>query len=494
MVERKIRPAPLTLVARKIARTSNKIGQTPRLYTITKLFVLDTNVLMHDPTSLFRFEEHDIYLPILTLEELDNNKKGMTEVARNARQVSRFLDDLVTAMPNGIAEGIDLETKSGGAATGRLFLQTEAITTELPASLANGKVDNQILAVVMHLQRTHAKRSVILVSKDINMRIKARALGIAAEDYTNDKVLEDTELLYSGMRELPADFWDRHGKGMESWQQGGHTFYRLAGPLVPSLLVNEFVYQEKPGEAPLYATVRELNGRTAVLQTLKDYTHQKNNVWGIIARNREQNFALNLLMNPEIDFVSLLGQAGTGKTLLTLAAGLMLTLEFKVYSEIIMTRVTVPVGEDIGFLPGTEEEKMNPWMGALEDNLDVLNKTDDEAGEWGRAATRDLIRSRIKVKSLNFMRGRTFINKFLIIDEAQNLTPKQMKTLVTRAGPGTKVICLGNIAQIDTPYLTEGSSGIAYVVDRFKGWEHSGHVTLQRGERSRLADHAADIL
>jgi len=190
----------------------------------------------------------------------------------------------------------------------------------------------------------------------------------------------------------------------------------------------------------------------------------------------------------------LLGQAGTGKTLLTLAAGLMQTLEDKTYSEIIMTRVTVPVGEDIGFLPGTEEEKMTPWMGALEDNLDVLNKTDDDAGEWGRAATRDLIRSRIKVKSLNFMRGRTFINKFLIIDEAQNLTPKQMKTLITRAGPGTKVVCLGNISQIDTPYLTEGSSGLTYVVDRFKGWGHSGHVTLMRGERSRLADHAAEIL
>jgi PhoH-like ATPase len=449
---------------------------------------------MHDPTSLFRFEEHDIYLPILTLEELDNNKKGVTEVARNARQVSRFLDELVTATPNGIVEGIPLTEKSGGAATGRLYLQTEVITTVLPASLANGKADNQILAVVMHLQHLHPKRSVILVSKDINMRIKARALSIAAEDYFNDKVLEDTDLLYSGMRELPGDFWDKHGKAMESWQQGGYTYYRITGPLVPSLLVNEFLYQEKPGEQPLYVMVKEISGRTAVLQTLKDYTHQKNNVWGITARNREQNFALNLLMNPDVDFISLLGQAGTGKTLLTLAAGLMLTLEFKVYSEIIMTRVTVPVGEDIGFLPGTEEEKMNPWMGALEDNLDVLNKTDDDAGEWGRAATRDLIRSRIKVKSLNFMRGRTFINKFLIIDEAQNLTPKQMKTMVTRAGPGTKVVCLGNIAQIDTPYLTEGSSGITYVVDRFKGWVHSGHVTLQRGERSRLADHAAEIL
>jgi len=493
MVERKTRPAPLTLVARKAAKPGRS-GPATRFLRSTKLFVLDTNVLMHDPTSLFRFEEHDIYLPILTLEELDNNKKGVTEVARNARQASRFLDELVSGMPDSIADGISLEPKSNGAATGRLFLQTETITTVLPPSLANGKADNQIIAVVMYLRDAHPKRSVILVSKDINMRIKARALGIAAEDYFNDKVLEDTELLYGGMRELPADFWDRHGKAMESWQQGGHTYYRVTGPLVASMLTNEFLYQEIPGEAPFYALVKEISGRTAVLSTLKDYTHQKSNVWGITARNREQNFALNLLMNPEIDFVSLLGQAGTGKTLLTLAAGLMLTLEFKVYSEIIMTRVTVPVGEDIGFLPGTEEEKMNPWMGALEDNLDVLNKTDDEAGEWGRAATRDLIRSRIKVKSLNFMRGRTFINKFLIIDEAQNLTPKQMKTLITRAGPGTKVVCLGNIAQIDTPYLTEGSSGITYVVDRFKGWAHSGHVTLQRGERSRLADHAAEIL
>ena len=493
MVERKLRPAPSTLhllPSRKPART----GPSPS----TKLFVLDTNVLMHDPTSLFRFEEHDIYLPILTLEELDAHKKGMTEVARNARQASRFLDELVTlyAAPGteGIASGIPLDEKSSGAATGRLFLQTEVISTALPPSLAHGKADNQIIAVVMHLTRQSPKRNVILVSKDINMRIKARALGIAAEDYFNDKVLEDTELLYSGVRELPADFWDRHGKGMDSWQQGGHTYYRLTGPLVPSLHVNEFLFQEKQGEAPFHAVVKEIQGKSALLSTLKDYSHQKNNVWGIVARNREQNFALNLLMNPEVDFVTLLGQAGTGKTLLTLAAGLMLTLEFKVYSEIIMTRVTVPVGEDIGFLPGTEEEKMKPWMGGLEDNLDVLNKTDDESGDWGRAATRDLIRSRIKVKSLNFMRGRTFINKFLIIDEAQNLTPKQMKTLITRAGPGTKVVCLGNIAQIDTPYLTEGSSGLTYVVDRFKGWSHSGHVTLMRGERSRLADHAAEVL
>jgi PhoH-like ATPase len=274
----------------------------------------------------------------------------------------------------------------------------------------------------------------------------------------------------------------------------GHTFYNIKGPTCRDLLVNEFVYQDEGVEKPFYAVVAAQDDTSATLRTLTDYTHSKNAIWGITARNREQNFVLNLLMNPEIDFVTLLGQAGTGKTLLTLAAGLMQTLEHKLYTEIIMTRVTVPVGEDIGFLPGTEEEKMSPWMGALDDNLDVLNQTSEEGGEWGRAATRDLIRSRIKIKSLNFMRGRTFLNKYLIIDEAQNLTPKQMKTLITRAGPGTKVVCMGNIAQIDTPYLTEGSSGLTYVVDRFKGWPHSGHVTLQRGERSRLADHAAEVL
>ncbi len=473
-------------------RPANSKAPAPKA-SATKIFVLDTNVLMHDPTSLFRFEEHDIYLPMITLEELDNNKKGMTEVARNARQATRFLDEIVSSQESDIENGVPLKDLGTKQASGRLMLQTRPASVEFPSALPDsGKADNQILAVALDLQHHNPKRSVVLVSKDINMRIKARAIGVAAEDYFNDKVLEDTDLLYTGMRELPKDFWDKHGKDIESWQEHGRTLYRVRGPLVATLSVNEFVYQDE--DKPFYAVVAAQEGKTVVLKTLKDYTHQKNNIWGIIARNREQNFALNVLMDPEVDFVTLLGQAGTGKTLLTLASALMQTLEHKVYSEIIITRVTVPVGEDIGFLPGTEEEKMNPWMGALEDNLDVLNSTDEEAGDWGRAATRDLIRSRIKVKSLNFMRGRTFLNKFLIIDEAQNLTPKQMKTLITRAGPGTKVVCLGNIAQIDTPYLTEGSSGLTYVVDRFKGWEHSGHITLQRGERSRLADHAAEIL
>ena len=461
------------------------------------LFVLDTNVLMHDPSSLFRFSEHDLYLPMTTLEELDNHKKGMTEVARNARTVSRSLDQLIAGTSGTLEEGIPLNKLGNQDVSGRLFFQTKLSTQALPEGLPEGKGDNLILAVVSELQKTRNGQEVVLVSKDINMRIKARALGLPAEDYFNDQVLEDRDLMYSGIMSLPSDFWPRHGKDMESWadSKSGTMFYRVTGPSVPSMLVNQFVYQENPdGSTPFYAQVREINGKTALLQTLRDFSHQKNNVWSVTARNREQNFAMNLLMNPDVDFVTLLGQAGTGKTLLALAAGLEQVLDSKRYNEIIITRATVPVGEDIGFLPGTEEEKMQPWMGAFDDNLEVLQRNDDSAGEWGRAATQELIRSRIKVKSMNFMRGRTFVSKFVIIDEAQNLTPKQMKTLVTRAGPGTKIVCLGNIAQIDTPYLTEGSSGLTYVVDRFKGWRHSGHVTLARGERSRLADHAADAL
>jgi PhoH-like ATPase len=484
--------SPSAKAPRRKSGNTKRAGSQSK--TASKLFVLDTNVLLHDPSSLFRFEEHDIYLPMMTLEELDHQKKGMSEVARNARQVSRSLDALVDDT-EALDQGVPLSKIGHKEANGRLFFQTTAIASMLPSDMPMGKADNQILGVVRSLHEQFSSREVVLVSKDINMRLKARALGLAAEDYFNDHVLEDTDLLYSGILPLPDDFWNKHGKDVESWQQGGVTFYRVNGPLCSQFLANQFVYFEGP--LPLHAQVREVSGKTAVLATLRDYTHAKNNVWGITARNREQNFALNLLMDPDCDFVSLLGQAGTGKTLLTLAAGLTQVLETKRYNEIIMTRVTVPVGEDIGFLPGTEEEKMLPWMGALEDNLDVLNLNDGTGGgnnDWGRAATMDLIRSRIKVKSLNFMRGRTFLNKYLIIDEAQNLTPKQMKTLITRAGPGTKVVCLGNIAQIDTPYLTEGSSGLTFVVDRFKGWPHAGHITLQRGERSRLADYAGEVL
>ncbi len=489
-------PSPISKTAEKGSQTA-KAEPKPKKKAPSgpaKLFVLDTNVLMHDPMCLFRFEEHDVFLPMIVLEELDGHKKGMTEVARNARQTSRSLDSLAAHPGADMALGLALNSTGHKEVGGRLFFQTSHLEVSLPSSLPQGKADNQILGVVEALRKLHAPREVVLVSKDINMRVKARALGLAAEDYQNDKTLEDGDLLYSGALGLSEDFWVKHAKNIESWQSASHTFYRVSGPIVPSLHINQFVYFEAPGEPSMYARVTEVRGKTATLKTLKDFTHPKNAVWGINARNREQNFAVNLLMDPEIDFVTLTGTAGTGKTLLALATGLTQVLDERRYTEIIMTRATVSVGEDIGFLPGTEEEKMGPWMGALDDNLEALAKTETSAGEWGRAATNELIRSRIKIKSMNFMRGRTFMNKIVIIDEAQNLTPKQMKTLITRAGPGTKIICMGNLAQIDTPYLTEGSSGLTFAVDRFKGWPHGGHITLARGERSRLADFASDAL
>lgn len=488
---------PLILKNNDLNSSLDRSKKRKKLLVTTKsekLFVLDTNVLLHDPMCLFHFEEHDIFLPMIVLEELDGHKKGMTEVARNGRQASRTLDALAGAKNADIVKGLSLNSTGHTTANGKLFFQTELLNYDLPKSLPPGKADNQILGVVAALRIQYPDKEVVLVSKDINMRVKARALGLATDDYQNDKTLEDGDLLYSGSLSLPNNFWTRQAKNIESWQQGPHTFYRITSSFVRTLLVNQLVYFEAPGEPTLNARVTEIREDTAIFKTLKDFSHPKNAVWGVTARNREQNFALNLLSDPDIDFVTLAGTAGTGKTLMALASGLTQVLDDRRYTEIIVTRATVSVGEDIGFLPGTEEEKMGPWMGALDDNLEVLGKTDTNTGEWGRAATNELIRSRIKIKSMNFMRGRTFLNKYVIIDEAQNLTPKQMKTLITRAGPGTKIVCMGNLAQIDTPYLTEGSSGLTFSVDKFKGWQHSGHITLARGERSRLADFASDAL
>ena len=467
-----------------------------------RLFVLDTNVLMHDPGALFRFQEHDLFLPMVVLEELDAGKKGVSEVARNVRQVSRFLDDLIGhADKESIDNGLPLVPIFNGNSNGnrhdqpppagRLYLQTSHLNNELPAYLPGKNVDNSILSTALSLQETRQDRLVTLVSKDINLRIKARVLGIQAEDYYNDKVLDDPDLMYTGLHRMDGNFWEKHARDLESWQEGERTYYRFNTPLVEKPHPQMCIYTE--GEEDFEAMVKSHDDKSTTVQLVTDYRKGHNSVWGINARNIEQNFALNLLMDPDVDIVTLLGAAGTGKTLLALAAGLHQTLDSRRYREIIITRVTVPVGEDIGFLPGTEEEKMAPWMGALMDNLEVLTQS-EIGGEWGRAATGDLLQKRIKLRSMNFMRGRTFLNRYIILDEAQNLTSKQMKTLITRAGPGSKIICLGNISQIDTPYLSETTSGLTFTVERFRDWLHSGHVTLARGERSRLADFASDML
>ncbi len=460
-----------------------------------RIYVLDTNVLMHDPTALFKFEEHDVFLPMQVIEELDNGKKGTSEASRNARQVSRFINELIENQgTDKISSGLTLSRPNGlqlraAESIGRLQFQTGALETR---KRGDDKIpDNDILSAIVALKHADPGVPVVFVSKDINLRIKAAIAGIASEDYENDRALDDFSLLYTGATALPEDFWQRHGKELRSWTEKGRTYYEVKPDENDDWFPNQYLYL--PGDDEAEMRVVKVDENKATLQIVDDYRGNQHAVWGITARNREQNFALNALMDPEIDFVTLLGTAGTGKTLLALAAGLAQTMDQQRYREIIMTRATVSVGEDIGFLPGTEEEKMTPWMGALTDNLEVLTHN-QEGGSWGRAATNDLLASRIKIRSLNFMRGRTFLNRWLILDEAQNLTPKQMKTLITRAGPGTKIVCLGNVEQIDTPYLTETTSGLTYAVDRFKSWAHSAHITLRRGERSRLADYASEVL
>lgn len=462
-----------------------------------RLFILDTNVLMHDPMALFNFEEHDIFISMTVLEELDAGKKGMSEVARNVRETNRLIDQIISdASFDDIKQGLSLERihpnpNQESLHLGKLYFETEPLVFDLPESLPSHKADNHILQTGLALKEKYNNRNVTLVTKDINMRIKSSAVGLHSEDYYNDRVLEDADLLYTGWEMLEQHFFEKHGQSMKSWQEGSRTFYELDVDHNCKWFPNQCLISEN--DAGFNVIVRKIEHGKATLEYLHDFESENQSIWGVTARNAEQNIALNYLMDPEIDFVSLLGVAGTGKTLLTLAAALEQTLDENIYNEIIMTRATIPVGEDIGFLPGTEEEKMTPWMGALMDNLEVL--TDSEGyTDWEKESTQQLLSKRIKIKSMNFMRGRTFQKKFIILDEAQNLTPKQMKTLVTRAGEGTKMVCLGNIGQIDSPYLTETTTGLTYVVDRFKNWQHSAHITLQQGERSRLAEFASENL
>lgn len=460
-----------------------------------KLFILDTNILMSDPAAIYHFDDNDVYLPMVVLEELDNHKTGLSEIARNVRQTNRMLDQMMIGRTHEqIVAGLPInghrDPKDYKTPVGRLFFQTDEFEHIRPSLLPGNKADNTLLATAQGLQKKHPERLVTIISKDINLRIKAGILGIPAEDYYNDQVVDDVDLLHRGLHILKNDFWEEYVKGLSAWQEGGNTYYKIEGSIIKDWNPNDCLSTE---DNQFQGIVKTLTDNHAVVQLARDYTETKHAVWGITARNREQNFSLNLLLDPEIDFVTLQGSAGTGKTLLTIAAGLTQVLDKNIYAEIIMTRVTIPVGEDIGFLPGTEEEKMTPWMGALMDNLEVLHGS-QEGGRFGHNATHDLLQNRIKIRSLNFMRGRTFLNRFIIIDEAQNLTAKQIKTLVTRAGPGTKIVCLGDIKQIDTPYLTETTSGLTFAVDRFKHWEHSAHMTLTRGERSRLAYYAAEHL
>ncbi|OIQ00296.1 MAG: phosphate starvation-inducible protein PhoH [Zetaproteobacteria bacterium CG2_30_46_52] len=445
------------------------------------IYVLDTNVLIHDPNALLRFDEHNVVIPIVVLEEMDKVKRGMDENARNIREVSRTLDTIVAEQEN-IADGFELH---GG---GRLYFEMDDTTDGLPQGFTKDIGDNRILAVTMRLQQKYPDKHVVLVSKDINCRIKARALGLKSEDYRSDRVVDDINVLSTGTITLSEEQWEGMAKDMKVTESEHGNRYVVTWPKdIPLPHINSFVILPGDREVALRCVTIAEND-IITLDDICPYRSDRHAVWGVKARNMEQSLAMNLLMDAELDLVAIMGVAGSGKTLMALAAGLHQTLDLGLYEKILVTRATVPMGQDIGFLPGTEKEKIEPWMGAITDNLSYL--LDEAVSDLGTV----LGQHRIEIATLSFARGRTFSKTWLIIDEAQNLTPHQMKTLITRMGEGSKILILGNNAQIDTPYLTAHTNGLTLAVQRFADWQHAGHVVLKASERSRLAAYAAEVL
>ncbi|WP_346797154.1 PhoH family protein [Halomonas sp. Bachu 37] len=461
----------------------------------TRLYVLDTNVLIHDPAALYHFDEHDVVIPMTVLEELDKHKNGIREIARTARQISRTLSDLTSDVCfDEIQQGIPIPRLTGE--TGRLrFLCYQDLK---PLDNLEDSPDNRILAETCRLRDERPDASVILITKDINLRVKAAALKVPVEDYLSDRVFDDSDAMiegakvYAGAGQDGLGIWEALDVEVKVERLDHHTFYHLTGDIPRDWHVGMLVSDSENG-ADFEAIVREMGASSARLQLLTNYRHHAG-VWGVHAHDSRQNFTLNLLMDPDIDLVTVAGNAGTGKTFMTLAAAFQQTLDAKQFERIVFTRAPIPMGEDIGFLPGTEEEKMSPWMGAFHDNMDNLLRNEEGESSWDNGATRQLLGSRVQIRSPTFMRGRTLNDTFLIIDEAQNFTPKQLKSLISRAGRNTKIVCLGNIGQIDTAYLTANTCGLAAVVERFRDWPHAGHIILKSVERSRLALAAEELL
>jgi len=436
-----------------------------------KIFVLDTNVLLHDPRAIFSFEDNDVVIPIVVIEELDKFKKGVDEIGRNARQVSRILDE--HRLKGKLSQGVPLE--SGGSLRVELNHQSP---DSLPSELIATKADNRILATALNLKNDGLP--VILVTKDTNLRIKADALGMRAEDFESDTITLDE--LYSGETEMPV-------------APGAIDDFYVKGempPGEPAPLPNQFVLLKNSANEAQTALARYNKQKHALVPIAT----AKHGVWGITAKNKQQQFALDLLLNDDIRLVTLVGRAGTGKTLLALAAGLEKSIEQRSFQRLVVSRPVFPMGKDIGFLPGDIDEKLRPWMQPIRDNLDFLVGS---SGGPGRVKGKKDLQSlfdlgMIEVEPLTYIRGRSMPNQYLIVDEAQNLTPHEIKTIITRAGEGTKVVLTGDPYQIDNPYIDSSSNGLTYVVDRFKDESIAGHITLVKGERSELAELAATLL
>jgi PhoH-like ATPase len=458
-----------------------------------KTFVLDTNVLLHDPAALTRFQDNHVVVPIEVVEEIDRFKRDPSEKGRNARQISRLLDEL--RQRGNLAEGVTIDPTSGGTLK-VVFCRSETLA-QLPPELRGGNGDNNILAVALEqrLQEVMGSRTpVVLVTKDTNLRIKADAVGLAAEDYSSDKV--DLDDLYPGFCELwvAAEQMDRiktaNGLPRSELPVGPQ------GPL--ELLANEGVTLVDPLQ-PNHTLLARFDAVSQALLALQRVS--KARLGRIQPRNREQTFALDLLLDPAVQLVTLIGKAGTGKTLLALAAGLHQVADERAYDRMLVTRPVIPLGKDIGFLPGDLEEKMGPWMQPIIDNLDFLLGGGDEPGpprggqRGNRNSWSDLkAMGMLEVEAISYIRGRSIPRQYMVVDEAQNLTPHEVKTIVTRVGQGTKIVLTGDPYQIDNPYVDAESNGLTWLVERFKGQPLAGHVTLSRGERSPLAELAANLL
>lgn len=450
--------------------------------TGTKLYVLDTNVLIHDPNAILNFEEHQVIIPLTVLEELDKLKTGHNSLAADCRQAIRMINTVLgDASPEQIEEGVPIYRASSERPLGKIsiLMDLEKKSHEhLPETLNDNKIINSLVS----LQSRRAE-PVILVSKDINMRLKARACGVEAEDYHNDQLVDDIDLLPMGYLEFPGSFWERVQK-VETRQDNGLTLHILPRSAeLASLNLNEFILDE----LGFIGRIIEIQSDTLTLRDLSKSRLDEQEAWGLMPRDRYQSLALHLLMDPEIHLVNLTGAAGSGKTILALAAAIEMTVASKRFKRIIVTRSTRGLDEDIGFLPGTEAEKMEPWLGAITDNLEALHEDDENM-----SASVEYILQKVPIqfKSLNYIRGRSFQYSLIIIDECQNLTPHQIKTIITRAGTGSKVVCLGNLAQIDTPYLNALSSGLTFLTERFKSFRHGGHIHLRGVPRSALAEYA----
>ena len=458
------------------------MGDTDR-----KLFVLDTNILLHEPLAIYSFKEHDVVIPMTVLEELDRIKDSKRDVARDARVAIRALEHLFhDATPEEITEGIPLSKQEG--ATGTISILADYELDETVKAFTDKEGDNRILNAVLYLQAQRTPRAVVLVTKDINMRLRAKGAGVLyVEDYRTDQLIDDIQYLTKGFQTRPGSFWDSV-EDVASYTLGCKTFHKLdRAPFDPTFL-NQYVIDE---DSDFAARVESIDGDKLTLRDLSRERMMHRKAWGITPKNIYQGMALDALLDPDIDLVILTGAAGSGKTLLAMAAALEQTVERKMFDKIIVTRNTPDIGESIGFLPGTEEEKMMPWLASVTDTLEALHKN-DHCTDGSLKYICD--KANIQFKSINFMRGRSIQNAFVLLDECQNLTASQIKTIITRCGEGTKIVCSGNLAQIDSHYLTPVTSGLTYMVERFKNFEGSANIHLNGVVRSRLAEFAEENL